>query len=203
MAVADSVDRPRSIATSGDIDADRQRHLELQQVERARSGDAMAFRAIIERHNRGIFALTRRLVGCAIEAEDLTQEAFARAYRSLDGYDPEYRLSTWLYRIALNACRDYLKSARRRERPTEHAILAEAAWDGPAPEATMDAARRAVRVRAALELLAPAYREALVLKDMQELSYDEMHAITGSPVTALKIRVLRARAKLRKLLEEP
>jgi len=191
----------RSAAPVGVIDGNEERAVERAHIERAQRGDAIAFRALVERHHRGVFSLARRMTGDAAEAEDLTQETFARAFVALDDFDSSFRLSTWLYRIALNACRDHLKSPRRREQPDPSA--ANGAAHVPAPEAAMDRDREAVRVRAALERLSPSYREALVLKDMQGLAYEEIREITGAPVTALKIRVLRARARLRAFLEEP
>lgn len=192
-----------SFETLAAADERDERALERRQIAACLEGDARAFRGLVERHHRGLFALTYRMVGDRAEADDLVQEAFARAYRSLDDYDDAFRFSTWLYRIALNLCRDFLKSPRRRERPGH----LEAELDGhsePTPGADAELARAATiqRVRLAVEQLAPSYREVIVLKDLQDLSYEEIHAITGDPVTALKIRVVRARAKLRVLLEE-
>lgn len=181
---------------SGEIDAEL-RAAERRQVDLAAQGDAMAFRAIVERHHRGMHALATRMLGDTTEADDVVQDAFARAYCRIAQYDPRYRLSTWLYRIVLNLCRDRLKSARRRERPTEIEVPDDVS---AGPEARLLDARRSLRVRRALAVLRPAYREILVLKDLQDLSYDEIHAITGAPITALKIRAIRAREKLRHAL---
>jgi RNA polymerase sigma-70 factor, ECF subfamily len=182
----------------------QERQREREWVEAAMAGDARAFRAIVERHHRGLFQLALRMVGRRTDAEDVVQDSFARAYRCLDRYDPEYRLSTWLYRIALNICRDHLKSPRRRERPDG---LAAASYRNRTEEADradvhLARARQVQRLRRALEQLSPSYREAVVLKDLEELTYHEMRRVTGTPITALKIRVVRARNKLRTLLEE-
>lgn len=179
------------------------RALERRQVDLAVQGDAIAFRAIVERHHRGMHALAVRMLDDRAEADDIVQEAFARAYCRLAQFDPRYRLSTWLYRIVLNLCRDHLKSARRRERPAEVEVALAAADQ---PDQQLLAARRVARVRRAIATLRPAYREILALKDLAELSYAEIHDITGVPVTALKIRAIRAREKLRVALraeEEP
>lgn len=177
----------------GEIDGEV-RALERRQVDLAAQGDAMAFRAIVERHHRGMHALATRMLDDATEADDVVQDAFARVYCHIAQYDARYRLSTWLYRIVLNLCRDRLKSARRRERPAEIDLPDDVR---AGPEARLLAARRAAGVRRALAALRPAYREILVLKDLQELSYEEIHAITGASITSLKIRAIRAREKLR------
>jgi len=175
---------------------------EASWVEAARGGDARAFRRIVERHHRSLYLMANRLVGDSAEAQDLVQESLAKAYTNLDRFDPKYRLSTWLHRITLNTCRDHLKSARRRERASGADPMPERPDQGLLPDEHVARRRRAVRVRQALGELKPSYREVLVLKDLQGLSYAEIREITGSPITALKIRVVRARAKLRKVVEE-
>lgn len=188
---------------SGD-EANDERALERRQVELACAGDHGAFRAIVERHHRGLFALCVRTVGDRAEAEDLVQESFARAYARLDTFDSNYRLSTWLYRVALNACRDHLKSPRRRERPSsgDIGLSSQRVDPGPGAHAQLVLVERAQRLRRALVELRPAYREIIVLKDLQEHTYKEISEMTGAPITALKIRAVRARTRLRALLEE-
>lgn len=179
-----------------------ERRAERSQVERAIDGDAAAFRQIVERHHRGLYALAVRMLGSRTEAEDAVQETFAKAYRHLADYDPSFRLSTWLYRIALNTCRDQLKSPRRKERPGGLASFDTLGADeAPLADAEIDRLKRAARLHAAIGHLTPSQREVIVLKDLQDLSYQEIREITGAPITALKIRVVRARARLRTLLE--
>ncbi len=199
MSVAIPNDMPALLAADRGSDAEVQ---ERRQVELAARGDAMAFRAIVERHHAGLFVLASRLMREPAEAEDAVQETFARAYCAIDRFDPTYRLSTWLYRIAVNVCRDAWRSGRAREQREAKESESLADHDTREPEALLAARRRALAVREALDQLRPAYREILVLKDMQELSYEEIHVITGAPITALKIRAIRARQKLRKLLGE-
>jgi len=199
----------RSNAPSSNVSAESveaERIEERRTVAACRHGDARAFRVLVERHHRGLFALAYRMVGDRGDADDLVQESFAKAHRGLDDYDETYRFSTWIYRITLNVCRDFLKSPRRRERPgaIEAALDTAIEAGGEPPDSADVALSRAatiVRVRAAIAQLSDAYREVIVLKDLQDLSYEEIHAITGDPVTALKIRAVRARLRLRALLE--
>lgn len=192
----------RTVAVAAPATAKATRQDERRWVEAAQQGDARAFRRIVEAHHRSLYLLAHRLVGDASEAQDLVQESLAKAYVNLDRFDASYRLSTWLHRITLNTCRDHLKSARRRERASGADPVPERPDEAILPDEQLARARLAVRVRKALDRLKPAYREALVLKDLQGLSYPEIKEITGTPITALKIRVVRARARLRHLLEE-
>lgn len=176
-----------------------QRDLELAWIERAMASDATAFRCLVERHQRGVHGLVTRMVPNRAEADDLVQETFARAYCALGQFDPRYRFSTWLYRIALNLCRDHRKSAKRRERPSgvdAESILGDHASDQTSHELKPDSDARLVRLRLAIEQLSDKDREVIVLKDLQDLSFEELREITGTPITALKIRALRARARL-------
>lgn len=198
-------DDSTSLARDGGADDTEARAQERRQVELAARGDALAFRAIVERHHRGMYALALRLLRDQAEAEDVVQEAFARAFCAIERFDPAYRLSTWLYGIALNICRDVWKSARMRASRNAAPM---SGWsdetEGVRPDVLLVAQRRAERVWQTLERMRPSYREVLVLKDMQELSYQEIHEITGAPITALKIRAIRAREQLRKLMgDEP
>lgn len=184
-------------------EVDRATHeQEVAWVHAATAGDATAFRRIVEHHHRSLHLLAARLVGDAFEAQDLVQESFAKAYVNLDRFDPTFRLSTWLHRITLNTCRDHLKSARRRERTSGIIPVHDQVDEALLPDEELVRRDRAERVQSALDRLKPSYREVLVLKDLQGLSYSEIKQITGSPVTALKIRVVRARSKLRRLLED-
>lgn len=148
-----------------------------------------------------MYALALRVIGDPVEAEDLVQESFARAFCRLQQFDPKYRLSTWLYRIVLNTCRDHLKSPRRKERPCELQHLRPSGDSGDPYGDPLLAGERSLRLHKALAELRPQYKEIIVLKDLMELSFDEIHQITGTAVTGLKIRAIRARASLRKLLE--
>lgn len=184
-------------------EADRpSREEETAWVEAACAGDATAFRRIVEQHHRPLYLMAARLVGDPVEAQDLVQESFAKAYVHLDRFDASFRLSTWLHRITLNTCRDHLKSARRRERAAGASPANDQIDEALLPDEEMARRDRAERVQAALMTLKESYREVLILKDLHGLSYTEIKQITGTPITALKIRVVRARSKLRRLLED-
>jgi RNA polymerase sigma-70 factor (ECF subfamily) len=173
---------------------------ECSLIARAVRRDSAAARLLVEQHNGGLYARALRMTGDPVEAEDLVQEAFARAFCRLDQFDAQYRLSTWLHRILLNSWRDQLKSPRRRERPSDAPPEPAHESHSPSSDDPMLEREREQRLRSALDALRPTYREIIVLKDLLELSFEEIHELTGAPITGLKIRAIRARARLRALL---
>ena len=190
-------------AAAPDLSADEQ--LERATVERCLGGDRDAFAVLVRRHGPGVNALCARMVGRAI-GEELAQETFARAWSGLASFRRDARLRHWLYRIALNLCRDHLKSGRAREDATGN--LAEGAFepaDGQAdPERRAVGRQEVAALQRAVETLSPKYKEAFVLKHVENLSYEEMRTIVKMPIPALKVRVHRAREMLKKkLLADP
>lgn len=165
------------------------RAAERRSIERVLAGEPAAFRLLVDRYHRGVHAVIYRLVHNAADADDLAQQTFLSAYGALGSFKLDLKFSSWLYRIAINLAKDHLKSPRRRH------------GEVPAPDSTVIASERERLLLCALAQLPSADREVLVLKDLEELSYEEMKAILGRPVTALKIRVVRARQKLRSVLE--
>jgi RNA polymerase sigma-70 factor, ECF subfamily len=176
---------------------------ERRAIERVLAGEPAAFRVLVERHQRGVHAVITRLVGSAPDAEDLTQQAFLSAYDALAEFKLEYKFSSWLYRIAVNLAKDHLKSKRRGEVASgEQSRTEEAVFAGrvPPPDADAVAHERERLLERALAELSFDDRRVLVLKDIEELPYEEIRRILRRPVTALKIRVVRARARLRAAL---
>jgi len=177
-------------------------------VNRCLAGDPEAFRPLVQRYQRVTFSVALRMLGSRADAEDVAQQAFADAYAALDRFHGEGRsraFYTWLLRIAINRAKDVLKSKKRTEEP----LSAEAeggqamfAHDPGSPEAHAGQAEDRRRLQAALLTLPPQYREVLVLKDVEGLAYEEIGPILRLPITTLKIRVVRARARMRAALEE-
>lgn len=162
-------------------------------------GNAAAFTTLVDRHSRVCLRFATRMLGNREDAEDVTQEAFVRAYGALSRYDDATAFRTWLMTILVNRCRTALKNQRRRDARviTDDVAVASAA----APADANDAALRDAIARA-LDRLDPPYREAFLLKHVEQLGYDEMSAMTGAGVSALKMRVQRACERLQVLLEE-
>jgi len=173
-------------------------------VRRVLAGDAEAYAALVHRYADRCARYAVRAVGNREDAEEAVQDAFVRAYRALADYEERERFSAWLFRILINQCRSAAQRAARREQ-TFPALDLETIGGGGALAATTshdeEYAERD-RLARALATLRPEQREAVVLRLGEELTYDEMAAVTGAGVSALKMRVARAVARLRELLTE-
>jgi RNA polymerase sigma-70 factor (ECF subfamily) len=180
-------------------------------IERCLGGDPEGFRPLVQRYQRLAFSVALRMLGSRADAEDVVQQAFADAYAALERFRGDGRpnaFSTWLLRIVINRSKDILKSKKRSESSLGDAAD-EAVGDGdvmfahrPAgPEALAGEAEERRLLEEALGRVPRKYREALILKDIEELSYEEMRAILRLPITTLKIRVVRARGMMRTALE--
>ena len=178
---------------------------ELERIRRARSGDQEAFRGIVESYSRPLFRAAYRVLGDAGAAEDAVQEAFLRAWRALSRFDEKAELSTWLYRITINAAVDV-----RRERKRHGAMDAQLPEDldgqltarSDAPDAHRHTASRVAlsRAREAIDELPDAERTAILLRHFEGCSIAEIARALGSGENAAKQAVFRAVRKLRVVL---
>jgi RNA polymerase sigma-70 factor (ECF subfamily) len=178
---------------------------ERRAIERVLSGDPQAFRLLVERYQRGVYAVVYRMVQNAADADDLAQQAFLSAYDALASFQLDRKFSSWLYRIAVNLAKDHLKSKKRGEVLLDADGVCEGAlFAGRLPAADEPARlrQRAALLERALAQLSLADREVLILKDIEELPYEEIKQILGKPITALKIRVVRARERLAAALRQ-
>ncbi|HSA55131.1 MAG TPA: sigma-70 family RNA polymerase sigma factor [Gemmatimonadaceae bacterium] len=168
-------------------------------VRRVLAGEAAAYTALVDRHSRACLRFATRLLGNREDAEDATQEAFLRAYRALGRYEERTAFRTWLFAILVNRCRTALLQRGRRERrvQSDGRLVEHAASPAETPSAELR-----VELTRALAALAPEQREAFLLKHVEQLEYEEMAAITGAGVSALKMRVQRACARLRESLRD-
>lgn len=186
----------RDLGSPSDTGAERESDAVL--VARAIAGSDAAFAALVDRYNDLLYRHAERMLGQADDAEDVVQSAWIKAFRNLRKCrDPE-RFGAWVFRIGANACKDAVKAKRRGIVPLESVAELESR-DGDT--ATRLDQRR--RLASALARLAPDQREAFLLKHMEGWSYEEMADHLGVQVSALKMRVHRAREELQiTLLEE-
>lgn len=186
----------RDLGSPSDMGAERESDAVL--VARAITGSDAAFAALVDRYNDLLYRHAARMLGQADDAEDVVQSAWIKAFRNLRKCrDPE-RFGAWVFRIGANACKDAVKAKRRGIVPLESVAELES-HDGDT--ATRLDQRR--RLASALASLAPDQREAFLLKHMEGWSYEEMADQLGVQVSALKMRVHRAREELQiTLLEE-
>jgi RNA polymerase sigma-70 factor (ECF subfamily) len=176
-------------------------------IARCLAGEGDAFRPLVQRYQRLVFSVALRMLGDRAEAEDVAQQAFVDAFDALDrfrGEDRPHAFSTWLVRIAVNRAKDVLKSKRWSEEPLDREVGAgdaSFAHDTATPETHALRDEQLRRLQRALLRVPIKYREVLILKDVEELPYDEIHAILRLPITTLKIRVVRGRAMMQKALD--
>lgn len=166
-------------------------------VRQVLAGHAEAFALLVDRHHARCLRIATHLLACADDAEDVVQDTFVRAYRYLGNYHERDRFGAWLTRILVNQCRT------RASRNARYVALdPELHTAGLAVNAGDEAFDTRAELERALQHLVPEQREAIALRFGEELSYDEMASITGVGVSALKMRVQRACARLRTLLTE-
>ena len=153
---------------------------------------------LVERYQAALYRYAVGMVHDGDLAADLVQDSFVKAYTSLRSCHDPGRFGAWLYRILVNRCKDYLKSRRRHTVPLEDDTAIAPESDGP----SLDADRNSLRtsVERALQTLPEAQREAFLLKHLEGRSYEEMAEMLGASVSALKMRVMRAREALQAVL---
>jgi RNA polymerase sigma-70 factor (ECF subfamily) len=177
--------------------------LDVALVERHRCGDLQAFDEVYDRFGEMVYNLALRMAGNPEEAADFTQEIFLRIYRHLGGFGGRSTLKTWVFRIAINHCRDRLS----RHYPPMQSIddnVEEGvpiADPGRGPEELALAADEGRRVAEGLARIPPVFREAVVLRDLEGLSYEEIAEVLGVRVGTVRSRIARGREQLRLLLE--
>lgn len=183
---------------------------EQELVERAKKGDETAFEVLVTDNEKRIYNLCRRLTGNPEDAAELTQEAFLNAWRRLSRFQGESSFSTWLYRLASNACIDFLRKEKRRQNLSmtvslddeEEARQVELPDERYAPERELERTEVRQAVAAGLERLTPEHRQVLVMREINGLSYAEIGAVLGLEEGTVKSRIARARNALRKVLTE-
>jgi len=176
-------------------------------VALSREGDLPAFNALVEMYQGQVYNLCRRMLGVREAAEDATQEAFLAAYNNIRRFrGPSFR--AWLFRIAANAAIDEMRRRRRRPQMSMEAPFSdtETALDlpdrAPGPEELALRSERARSMQAALLTLPPDQRLAVILADVQGLSYEEVGQVMGSSLGTVKSRISRGRGRLRRYLLE-
>ncbi len=183
---------------SRDLSADTDREL----VATAVNGGDGSFEELVRRYQRPISAYVYRMVGNYESALDLTQEIFIKVYSSLKRYRAEFKFSTWIYKIAHNAAVDHLRRSATREQslvvgsegdnfdlPVESGRLS--------PEQESERKERRIEIEAVVRALPANYRELIILRHSQDLSYEEIVEVTGLPLGTVKNRLFRAREMMR------
>ncbi|MGK5023788.1 RNA polymerase sigma factor RpoE [Janthinobacterium sp. RB2R34] len=184
-------------------------------VERVQAGDRRAFDVLVSKYQRRLMRLVSRLVHDPAEAEDVVQETFIKAYRALRHFRGDAAFYTWLYRIGINTAKNYLVTQSRRA-PTSSETDTEQAEsfddgsklrDNNTPESVLASKQIAATVNAAMDVLPIELRTAIVLREIEGLSYEEISEIMACPIGTVRSRIFRAREviaeKLKPLLDMP
>lgn len=168
-------------------------------IERCLKGDQTAWETIVRLYWRKVFNIAYKFVGRHDEAEDLTQDVFLKLFKSIKTFDRRANFSTWLISVSRNLCIDHYRSVRREHDAVTHDIdvvtLAQPSTID-SPYAMLERRDRVALLRAALDKLAPSLRMAVMLRDIQELSYQEIAERLGVPEGTVKSRINRGRTEL-------
>lgn len=182
-----------------------------QVVERARDGSEAAFRELIRRYQRPVFSLIYRMVRDRELAEDLAQETFVKVLNAIDRYRPEFKFSSWIFKIANNAAIDHLRrreletlsieggpDAVTQERQAATALQISDRAESPLDE--LEARELGSQIEQAIGALRPEYRACIILRHIEDRPYEEIADILGLPLGTVKTYIHRARAALKDAL---
>jgi RNA polymerase sigma-70 factor, ECF subfamily len=186
-----------------------EREIDQQLVERAQRGDKRAFELLVEKYQRKLARLLSRLIRDPGEVEDVTQEAFIKAYRALPSFRGDSAFYTWLYRIGINTAKNYLVAMGRRA-PTSTDVEAEEAegLDGGellrdinSPESLLLTKEIGDTVNSAIEALPEELRSAIQLRELEGMSYEEIAKLMDCPIGTVRSRIFRARESIAERLK--
>lgn len=170
-------------------------------VKKAREGEFRAFEQLFDRHRLLVYRFAYQMTSRRDDAEDVVQEAFVRAYQNLHRYRDEAKFTTWLLRIVTNLCMDQARMSQRRLALEQQEAAGALEWmtsgDIEDPVTNLEADRRKVVLRKALNALPVHHKSVIILRDIEEREYSDMAAILGCTVGGAKLRVLRARRALK------
>jgi RNA polymerase sigma-70 factor (ECF subfamily) len=175
---------------------------DIELVERVRKGDDDAFRQLVERHSRALYRTAYRITSNAADADDVVQETFLRAYRSLSNFDARASFTTWAHRIAVNCALDLIDSRKRREAKFDSSDdLSDIAAHDASPERIALGAQMQRAIASALKTMSGNERTAFVLRHFEGVPLEEIGAILGIKTNATKNTIFRAVTKLRERLQ--
>lgn len=180
-------------------------------LRRLRDRDERAFRELLETHRDRVYNITYRMLGNRAEAEDIAQEVFITVFKTIDTFREESKFSTWLYRVTVNHCKNRIKYlARRHDRDRDeldetsqqaNGAIAGSSPRTPQPDRALEGVQMEAILQKAIEGLDDDHRIVVVLRDVEDLSIEEICDITGLPDGTVKSRLHRARLALRKKLQ--
>lgn len=172
-------------------------------VERSKKGDRDAFEHLVQLYENKVYTIAYRLMGNHADAADLAQESLIKIYQALPNFRGDASFSTWIYHITVNVCRDELRKRQRRptvsldDSPNNNNTTFEVRCTAPTPEEVLDRTETQAMVQQCLNTLSDDYRIILVMREIQELSYEEIAESLGCSLGTVKSRLNRARQALK------
>ena len=183
-----------------------ERSEDLSLIDRFKRGEQAAFEELLLRHQDRIYNLCRHILGNTSDAEDAAQDTFIKAYQKLKGFKPEAALYTWLYRIAVNTCLDYKKrpffESLFMKADKDEEYIPEAVSEDPSPEKLYESKQLGLALRKNLGKLTLKLRTVIILKEIEDLSYEEIADILEVSTGTVKSRISRAREELKKIFSK-
>ena len=179
---------------------------DLLLVEEARKGSEKAFASLMNRYRDSIYYMLLKMVNNAYDAEDLTIEAFGKAFRNLDSYTPKFAFSTWLFKIATNNCVDFIRKKQLLPAPLDHLqdgsgnLAVNIQSDMPDPEESLINHQKITALKEIINQLKPGYRSLIELRYYKEYSYEEISSELHLPIGTVKAQLSRAKTLLYNIL---
>jgi len=168
-----------------------------------------AYEALLKRYKNGIYGMIYQMIRNREETEDLVQETFIKAFKSLESYNENYAFSTWLYKIAFNHCIDTIRKKKLKTLPLdkpiklrEGEVFHQVSDESQTPEGDFLFTEKRKRIQNAIDSLPEKYRITIILRHKEERSYEEISQILNIPLGTVKARIFRAREILKKKLRE-
>lgn len=177
-------------------------------VERSKKGDREAFEHLVRLYENKVYTIAYRLMGNHADASDLAQDAFIKIYQALPNFRGDSSFSTWIYHITVNVCRDELRKRQRRptvslDEPTgENNTTYEIRSNAPGPEEMLDRSETQAMIQECLNNLSDDYRTILVMREIQDLAYEEIAELLGCSLGTVKSRLSRARQALKEKISK-
>jgi RNA polymerase sigma factor (sigma-70 family) len=179
---------------------------DLLLVEEARRGNEKAFASLMNRYRDSIYFMLLKMVNNASDAEDLTIEAFGKAFRNLDSYTPKFAFSTWLFKIATNNCVDFIRKKQVSPTPLDHLqdsldnVTVNIQSDLPDPEESLIYHQKIAALKDIVSQLKPRYKSLIELRYYKEYSYEEISSELNLPIGTVKAQLYRAKTLLYNIL---
>ena len=178
-------------------------------IHNAISGDQKAYESILKRYKNGIYNMIYQMIKNREETEDIVQETFVKAFKSLESYNDTYAFSTWLYKIAFNHCIDSIRKKKLKTLPLDKPMVLkegethhEIKDESTSPESDLLYSEKKRMILETIQALPERYRIAILLRHQEDRSYEEISHILKLPIGTVKARIFRAREMLKKKLQK-